>query len=253
MKLKINTSEKINSVLSLKLTKVPIEVFEDNSFEYIDEFDLNFIEQPNSDDGSWYHKNTDIEVSDPEQIYEICTDLISDYILSNNTVPGKYNLSAKIKISYQIQDEIAHIIRDKCVVDSVRLFKIKEKKSKYSIYHIELNDLSFTYQDEFHYEFKELTEQCENKDSDDGDYRTPNAYFLLSPSMLAMDLQYELTSKSFMKELSESFTIKDLIGHTITFDVEYDIPYQEYKEYNLAETVNKRLNNFLKIYNIEIN
>lgn len=35
MKLKINTSEKINSVLSLKLTKVPIEVFEDNSFEYI--------------------------------------------------------------------------------------------------------------------------------------------------------------------------------------------------------------------------
>lgn len=71
--------------------------------------------------------------------------------------------------------------------------------------------------------------------------------------MLAMDLQYKLTSKSFMKELSESFTIKDLIGHTITFDVEYDTPYQEYKEYNLAETVNKRLNNFLKIYNIEIN
>lgn len=254
MKIKIfSATQSINSALSVKLNKVPIEVFDDNSFEYIDEFDLDFIESPNSDDGSWYHKNTDIEVSDPEQIYEICTDLIADYILSDNTVPGKYNLSAKIKIPYQIQDEIADIIQDKCVVDSARLFKIKEKKSKYSIYHIELNGLSFTYQDEFDYEFTELTEQCQSKDSQDGTYYTPSGYFLLSPSILAMDLQYQLTSKLFIKKLNEEHNIDNLIGHTITFDVEYDIPYQEYKEHNLAETVNKRLNNFLKIYNIKIN
>ena len=71
--------------------------------------------------------------------------------------------------------------------------------------------------------------------------------------MLAMDLQYKITSKSFMKELSEEHNIGDLIGHTITFDVEYDIPYREYKEYEVAETINKPLRNFLKIYNIEIN
>ena len=251
MKIKIRGAKELtNFALSIKLSKVPIEVFHDNSFEYIDEFDLDFIESPRSDDGSWYHKNTDIEVADPEQIYEICTDLISDYILSNNTVPGKYNISAKIKISYEIDDEVAYIVRDKCVVDSARLFKIKEKEIKYSIYHIDLNDLTFTYSNEFDYEFRELTEQCENKDSDD--CRTPNGYFLLSPGMLAMDLQYEITSKSFIKKLNESYTIKDLVGHTITFDVEYDVPYKEYKEYEVAETVDKRLKQFLKIYNIEI-
>ena len=56
-----------------------------------------------------------------------------------------------------------------------------------------------------------------------------------------------------MKELSESFTIKDLIGHTITFDAQYDIPYREYEKYKVAETANKALDQFLKIYNIEIN
>lgn len=254
MKIKIlGATEPTNFALAVKLNKVPIEVFDDNSFEYIDEFDLDFMDSPNSDDGSWYHMNTDIEVADPEQIYEICTNLIEDFILSDNTVPGKYNISAKIKIAYEIDDEVAQIIPYKCVVDSARLFKIKEKKSKYSIYHIELNDISYTYTKEFDYEFKELTEQCENKDSDDGDYRTPNGYFLLSPSMLAMDLQYELTSKRFMKELSEEHNIGDLIGHTITFDVEYDIPYREYEKYEVAETTNKSLDQFLKIYNIEIN
>lgn len=253
MKIFANKGRAAYRSFEVKLTKVPIEVFDDNSFEYIDEFDLDFIESPNSDDGLWYHKNTDIEVADPEQIYELCTDLISEFILSDNTVPGKYNLSANIKISYEIEDEIAHIIQDKCVVDSTRLFKVKEKKSKYSIYHIELNDLTFTYQHAFDYEFKELTEQCENKDSDNGDYHTPNGYFLLSPSMVAMDLQYKITSKSFMKELSEEHNIADLTGHTITFDVEYDIPYKEYKEYEVAETVDKPLKQFLKIYNIEIN
>lgn len=254
MKIKIlGAKSSTNFSLIIKLTKVPIEVFEDNSFEYIDEFDLDFIESPNSDDGSWYHMNTDIEVADPEQIYEICTDLISDFISSDNTVPGKYNLSAKIEIPYEIADEIAYVVRDNCVVDSARLFKVKEKKSKYSIYHIELNDLTFIYQDEFDYEFKELTEQCENKDSDDGNYRTPNGYFLLSARMLAMDLQYKITSKSFIKELNENYTLKDLVGHTITFDVEYDIPYREYEKYEVAETTNKSLDQFLKIYNIEIN
>lgn len=128
MKIKIlGAKSPTNFALVIKLNKVPIEIFDDNSFEYIDEFDLDFIESPNSDDGSWYHMNTDIEVADPEQIYEICTDLISDYILSDNTVPGKYNISAKIKISYEIDDEMAHIIRDKCVVESARLFKVKER------------------------------------------------------------------------------------------------------------------------------
>lgn len=254
MKIKIlGATATINSSLSVKLIKVPIEVFEDNSFEYIDEFDLDFIESLNSDDGSWYHKNTDIEVADPEQIYEICTDLISDYILSDNTVPGKYNISAKIKISYEIDDEMAHIIRDKCVVESARLFKVKEKKSKYSIYHIELNDISYTYTKEFDYEFKALTEQCQSKDSDDGNYRTPKGYSLLSPHILGMNLQYEITDKKFMKELSEKYSINDLTGHTITFDAEYDIPYREYEQYHLAEAVDKPLDQFLKIYNIEIN
>jgi hypothetical protein len=254
MKIKIlGAKSPTNFALIIKLTKVPIEVFEDNSFEYIDEFDLDFIESPNSDDGSWYHMNTDIEVADPEQIYEICTDLISDFISSDNTVPGRYNLSANIKIGYQVDDEIAHIIRDKCVVDSARLFKIKEKKKKYSIYHIDLNDISYTYTKEFDYEFKELEEQCQNKDSDDGNYRTPNGYSLLSPYILGMNLQYEITSKRFMKELSEKYNIDDLVGHTITFDAQYDIPYQEYEKYELAEAVNKPLDQFLKIYNIEIN
>ena len=148
---------------------------------------------------------------------------------------------------------MAHIMRDKCVVESARLFKVKEKKSRYSIYHIELNDISYTYTKEFDYEFKALTEQCQSKDSDDGNYRTPKGYSLLSASMLAMNLQYKITSKSFIKELNENYTLKDLVGHTITFDVEYDIPYREYEKYEVAETTNKSLDQFLKIYNIEIN
>ena len=130
MKIFANKGRAAYRSFEVKLTKVPIEVFDDNSFEYIDEFDLDFIESPNSDDGSWYHKNTDIEVAHPEQIYELCTDLISDFILTDNTVPGKYNISAKIKIAYEIDDEVAQIIPDKCVVDSARLFKIKRKEVK---------------------------------------------------------------------------------------------------------------------------
>lgn len=53
MKIKIlGAKSPTNFALVIKLNKVPIEVFEDNSFEYIDEFDLDFIESPNSDDGS---------------------------------------------------------------------------------------------------------------------------------------------------------------------------------------------------------
>lgn len=150
-------------------------------------------------------------------------------------------------------DKIAYVVRDNCVVDSARLFKVKEKKSKYSIYHIELNDISYTYTKEFDYEFKALTEQCQSKDSDDGNYRTPKGYSLLSPHILGMNLQYQITDKKFMKELSEKYNINDLTDHTITFDAEYDIPYREYEQYHLAEAVDKPLDQFLKIYNIEIN